>query len=332
MNNVTYFPSVVNYPEINVALLREAFRTTREARIEVEALYIKTDYLPTAYNHVIQMASVLEDAELKLREVVLTLDNKVRLHVPPLRALQTELKTSTDEDRAEILEDIVEAASKIINVIRAEYSTLNHLQKRTNVALDRATTAKYQEQLEKDIARVPPEIEEIKERRATLDEKRNVLTEAMALIEAKGFAQVGMETMLNAQEIQKLAMAGPEVAVVEKAIELAQQALEKLESVINYNNLMEARNALRKQINQLNAVIRDKSQHLGMIELKKELIIAAHDFDNQRMRYSTEFNKFVASTQSFLGVYQAIDVQDDNTISQLVNDSLALAKHLNVLA
>lgn len=332
MNNVTRFPSFIEYPDLDTSILRQSAGDAGQAGIEVRRLFIQTDYLPSLHSRVIGVDDAMRDAVFKLREVALSTNTKLLINTKTLKEYQAELASAGDTDRQEILEDIGSQAAKVVKAVSQGHATLQQLLVPMTQPIDRVATRQYLVQLEAEQQRLPAEILEIQERMTALAQKRQTLTEAMALIEGKSFAQVGKDTMLNAQEIAKLGMAGPEVAVVEKAIELAQQLMERLENLINYFGLMDARNVIRKQMDDLLASTYDKTAELRICGMKRDFIAACHSFDDHRDLYIAEFRKIIAAKQSFIDVYRSADTTDESTVSELVSDALALSGYLKVLA
>jgi hypothetical protein len=328
MNNVKQFPSTVNYPELDTATLKQVALAAGNAATEVKRCFLQTDYLPSVNTKVSGLNRAIHEAVFKLPESVNSLFHKIAINTDTLRAYQTELRDAPSSDMQEILEDISTQAVNIVRVVRETNAELKRALTPLTDTVDRRATAGYIAQLEVEQQQLPIEIQEIRERKATLDAKRKSLTDAMALLEAKGIAEIGKDTMLNAQQMANMGMASPEVAVVDTAIKLAQEALERLESMINYVGLSEARDEIRKQIEVLLAGESGKDESLHEINTKHALITAAHDFDDQRQRYVAEFEKFIVAGQSFLDIYRAVDAQDMEVISQLTVDAVALSVHL----
>ena len=331
MNTIAYFPTSVDFPEVDAVTLRQSSNSARTATIEIRQLFIHTRYLPSLHDSVVRVDSALRDANFKLRETVQGLDTKVSMNVRILRGYQNELIGASAPDREEILEDIGKQVLRIVTLVEKDQTTLSRLLSPLGEPVDRAATGQYLTQLKADQERLPLEVQEIKERQAGLTKKRDALTQAMALLESKGFAEVGKNTMLDAKALGQLALAGPEALVVEQAIELAQKLLETLESLVNYLGLMEARNIIRKQIDDLTARTWDKTNELRMVDMKFKQIDFSWQFDDHRINYLGEFAKIIASTESFISVYKQVNPQDDSTVSQFALDAETLAKHLKVV-
>lgn len=332
MNNVTQSPSLIEYPELEISTLHQSARDAGDAGVEARRLFIQTNYLPSLHNRVFGLDQALRNAEFKLREVTSSTNTKLLIGTKTLEGFQAELESAPDSDRKEILEDISQQAEKIVTIVNQGHSALKLLLTPMQEPIDRIATRQYLAQLATEQERLPTEILGMKERMATLEQQRQTLTEAMALIESKSFAQVGKDTMLNAQEIAKLGMAGPEVAVVEKAIELTQQLFEKLETLVNYFGLMDARNKVRKKMDDLLGHTHAKTGELRTSGMKSEFIIACHTFDDHRIRYVAEFEKIMLTQQSFITVYRSADMTDESNVPELISGALALVSYLKVVA
>lgn len=331
MNTIAYFPASVDFPEVDAVTLRQSSGSAHTATIEIQQLFIHTRYLPSLHDSVVRVDSALRDANFKLRETVQDLDTKVGVNVQTLRGYQKELIGASASDREEILEDIGKQVARIVTLVEKDQTTLNRLLPPLGESVDRVATGQYLTQLKADQERLPLEVQDIKERQAALSKQRDSLTQAMALLESKGFAEVGKDTLLDAKALGQLALAGPQALVVEQAIELAQKLLETLESLVNYLGLMEARNIIRKQIDDLTARTRDKTNELRMVDMKFKQIEFSRQFDEHRINYVGEFAKIIASTESFLSVYKQVDPESDSAVSQFALDAEALAKRLKVV-
>lgn len=326
MNNITAFPMSAHYQTVDVAALRQAVKEAGDASIEVQSLFINTEYLPALHARIKASDSAMRAAQFKLQETVQALDLDLKAHVKTLRHYQSELATATGSEKQEVLEDIAKVVTTIVGTVRKNQTELDRVYAPMTVEVDRAATGSYLTQLLADQQRLPAESLEIKVREEALQGKRQTLTQAMTLIESKGFAEVGKETLLDAQNIATLAAGGPEVAVLSTAIELAQQTLENVESFINYIGLMNARDAIRKQIDELLNRIQGKTIELRTVEMKAKLIQASNAFEDQRIRYTAEFSKVGAAAKSFVGTYQNVDPSAPDALAQLAADALGLAK------
>jgi hypothetical protein len=325
MTNVSQLPSTVNYPQLSATTLKQAADAANAAAIEVKSCFLQTRYLPSIDAKVSGLNSAINEAVFKLSESVDSQLQNIELNTDTLRSYQEELRQAPSSETQDILEDISSRAEIIVRFIRETNNELKRALTPMTGAVDRRATAGYLAQLEVEQQRLPTELQEIRERKATLDAKRKSLTEAMALLDAKGIAEIGKDAILTAQQLASLSMVAPEIAVVDTAIKLAQEALERLQSTINYVGLSEARDEIRKQIDALLTSESGKDESLRNINTKHALIAAAHDFDDQRQRYVAEFEKFIVAGQSFLDAYRSINAQDEQIVSQLAVDASALA-------
>ncbi|MEQ7920672.1 alpha-xenorhabdolysin family binary toxin subunit B [Xanthomonas sp. WHRI 1810A] len=332
MNNISQFPGSLDYPELNVQAFKEAKAKANNAAIEVKRLFIQTQYLPSLHGRVSDLDKALRDADFKLRDTVQSLGTGLGIQVDTLRDYQNEFQSAPEYDKEEIIEDIVLRVQTIMDIVGNKELMLNNLIPAMASPIDRAATGKYISQLEADQARLPAEVLEIKERQDALESKRKALTDAMALIEAKGFTELAKDTAMTAQELAKLGMTPPQLIAVEAAINLAQQVLERAESLINYLGMIEARNTLRKQIDDLNNSTHAKTSELRLVTLKKELITECHNFDDHRAQYVAEFEKCVTAQRSFLTTHGNVNGNDQDAVAQFAVDALSLAKHLKRMA
>jgi len=332
MNNITQFPSSIEYPTLSPQALREAKAKANDATIEVKRIYIQTRYLHFLHSRIAAQDQAVRTADFQLREAVASLHTQMTIQVGALRELQSELRSAPESDHEEIIEDIAVRVQDIMGGVSTKELALKALIPAMAAPVDRMEMGKFLNQLEAEEARLPMEVLEIKARQDALEAKRTALTDAMALIEAKGFTQVAKDAALTAQELAKMGMAPPEMIAVEAAIDLATQVLERAESLINYVGMIEARDRVRKQIDDLIDKTSTKTKDLVFVTSKKELITEAYRFDDQRAQYVAEFEKCVTATRSFLSAHSNINSADQDNVAQFGADVLALAKHLRVMA
>lgn len=331
MTNIAQFPTSVDYPDLDTQALQTARAQANDAAIEVKRLFIQTQYLPSLHKRIADQDRALRTGHSKLRETVHSLDTLLTINIGTVRELQKELQSAPASDIEEIIEDIVHRLQTIVSIVSNKEGELGQVIPALTSPIDRAAMQNYIKQLEADERRLPVEVQEIKARQDALEEKRKALTDAMAVIEAKGFADLAKDTALTAQELVKLGMTPPQLIAVEGAIDLAHQILEKAENLINYLGLVEARNTLRKQIDDLIDSTYEKTDALRLVALRKELIAACHTFDDHRAQYISEFQKFVEAKRAFLNTHKAVRADDVDAIGQFVVDALSLVKHLKAI-
>lgn len=332
MNNISQFPSAIDYPTLNPKAVRETRSKANAATVEVKRLFIQTQYLPSLHSRVSEQNDALCTADSELRETVESLNTKMGIQIDTIRGLQSELRDAPESDHEDIIEDITLRVQEVMETVSQKERALKELIPAMADPLDRMATGKYVTQLEAELTRLPAEVLEIKARQDALETKRKALTDAMTLIEAKGFTQVAKEAALTTQELAKLGMAPPEVQAVQAAIDLATQVLERAESLINYVSMIEARDTLRKRINDLVDSTSEKTEELRLATSKKELITESHHFDDQRAQYVAEFEKYIMATASFLSTHSTVNCADQDSVAQFGADVLSLAKHLKVMA
>lgn len=332
MNNISQFPGSIEYPALNPQTFREAKAKANNAATEVNRLFIQAAYLPSLDSRITGQDQALRKADFELREAVNSLDIETGIQVETLRGLQSELRSAPESDHEEIIVDIVQRVQIIMGIVSKKEQVLKNLIPAMAAPIDRMATGKYLTQLEADQARLPTEVLEIKERQNALEAKRKALTDAMALIEARNFTQIARDTALTAQEMTKLGMSPPELIAVEAAIDVALKVLERAESLINYVGMIEARDRLRKQIDDLIDRTQAKNDELRLVTLKKDLVIESHRFDDHRAQYVAEFEKCVTAHRFFLSTHSTVNGADQDGVAQFAADVLALAKHLKVMA
>lgn len=332
MTNISQFPGGIDYPMLNPQALREAKAQANAATIEVKRLFIQTQYLPSLHGRISDQNHALCNADSRLRETVDSLNNDLGIQIKTLRGLQSELRVAPESDHEEIIEDITLRVQAIMGTVSEKEQALRKLIPAMAAPLDRMATGKYVTQLEAELTRLPADVLEIKARQDALEAKRKALTDAMALIEAKGFTQVAKDAALTAQELAKLGMAPPELMAVQAAIDLAMQVLERAESLVNYVGMSQARDTLRKRIDDLVDSTSAKTEEMRLVTLKKELITESHHFDDQRAQYIAEFEKCLMATHSFLSIHSKVNCADQDGVAQFGADVLSLAKHLKVMA
>jgi hypothetical protein len=322
----------VDYPTVDIDALNSAAAAAGTAGIETERLYTQSEYLPSLSSKILNTDQALRTAHFQLKRITDATATGIRLDISTLERYQAALKRATGSSVSTIIKRLDQQIVKVRSSVSETRTSLDALCAPLKEPVDRSATRGFLAQLSSDQSRLPIETQALIQRKDELERQRQALTDALALLESKGIAQIGKDTILDAQKLSQLAMAGPELAAVQIGIEFAQQALENLESLVSYIGIANARDIVRKQIDNLLTQIEGSQRALHLINLRHALISAIHQFDDQRNIYVVEFSKIVMATESFLDKQAVIDIQNERAVAQFVTDSLKLARYVDAVA
>ncbi|MGH8418858.1 MAG: alpha-xenorhabdolysin family binary toxin subunit B [Pseudomonas sp.] len=318
-----------DYPQLDLTALNEAAKGAYNEGITIERLYTQTAYLPSLSLKIARIDGALRTAHYKLKETLQSLSIPAAISLQLINRYQTAYNRAPDSSKPGVIARMADEVSKILNLASHAKMSLKQLSAPLLETVELDATHRFLVQLAVEAEQIPLDIEALNLRKEALDQERKTLTDALSLIESKGFAQVGKDTILNAQEVSKLALAAPELAILEQAIEFAHKVLDQAQDLVNYVSLTNARDVIRRRIGDLLSEIASKVEGLRLVRLRQELITATHRFDDHRITYTAEFKKIDAALSMFLQTHIAADLQDDEFRAGLIAQANALIIYLN---
>lgn len=326
---MTYFN---DYPEVDLTALNQAAKAAYSEGINIEQLHTETEYLSSLSSRVARIDNALRAAHYRMKSTLQSLVDPAAISLQLIARYQTAYQRAPDTSKSAVIARMTRELSKILQLTSHTETEFKQLSGPLLEPIELDATHRFLVQLGIEAEQIPMAIEALNLRKEKLDQESKTLTDALLLIESKGFAQVGKDTLLNAQEVSKLALASPELAMLDQAVEFAHKVLDEAQGLISYVSLTKARDIIRHRIDQLLAEISGQAEALRLVGLRRELIMATHRFEDHRSTYIAEFEKIQASLGTFLMTYRSADMNDEHLRSELVTQAHALITHLNTIA
>jgi hypothetical protein len=316
------------YPTLNVASFNEAAREAYNEGVTIERLHVQTTYLPALSLKIARIDSALRTAHYRLKDCVQSFIDPAAIGLQRIERAIGVLDRAPANSRPGVIARISTDVSRMVNLAGEAQVSLQRLLAPLQETVELDTTQRFLVQLNAEQEQVAVDIATLSARKAGLDQERQTLTQSISLIESKGFAQVGKDTILNAQQLSKLATATPEIAMLELAIEFAGKVLDEAQNLISYVSLTKARDVIRERIEQLMEQMATRVEDQRLVGLRQNLIMAIHRFDEHRLSYVAEFDKLVGALVLFLETHAYADLNEDDTRTALVDSAKALIDHL----
>jgi hypothetical protein len=309
--------------------LRQSKQSCNDQMVNIKAFYTLTSYLPSLYQKFNRLNSALNQSHTELRDGSQKLEHDLDSQTLILSRLLEELEeTNDDADRLEILEDITKEVSGTLKATRNETSTLESSLLSVSEVFDRASTMRNLTGLDAELTALPEEIGVVETSRAKLEEESATITAAIKAIESKGFGAIAQDTLLNAEKIAALGATPPQVAIIELALDLLKQSLEKLDVALNFMGLIRLRDVLRDRINACSTTLLAKQQELRTVGQRINMIKATHDFDDRLGEYKVEYRKVINTLRSYLRQFDRLTEMDGALIQEFIAETTELAKYL----
>jgi hypothetical protein len=319
------------YPAVDLVALNEAAKGAYAEGITIERLQTQTGYLPTFYKKVTRIDHGLRTAHYQLKEILASLSTPLGLSLERFARSEASYNRAQTASKPAVIKRMVD---EVLEILRLVDETREELRQKAPPLLETVeldATRRFLADLAVEAEQLLLDMEALTQRKETLEQEHRTLTDALSLIESKGFAQVGKDTILNAQQVSKLALATPELALLEQGIEFAQKVLDEAQGLVNYVSLTKARDVVRQRVSDLSTQVESKKGELDRVGMRQELITATHRFDGHQTTYITEFKKIKAALSAFLDTHTMADLQDETVRAGVINQTTTLITHLNTI-
>lgn len=321
---------VWNEPDMKV--LNDAKAVCNSKIIDATANYDVTGYLPNTFAKFKNLNTALNQAHSGLTESAQQMFYHLELPMDSLVRYQEDLEDATDpEDRAYILGRIFDVRNTALTDTGKETKKLAQHLKSISEVFNRQSTQTSLKELELRAITLPNDIINIEERKTTLNGELTTLSSAIKAIEAKGFAEIGEETILNAESLAALQLGGPPALAVKAALDLLQKSLADLDAALNYFGLLKLRENLNVRIDAETTKINAKRDEIRTVGQRIKLIGTFHDFDDERAVYLQEYSKIVTTLELFLNRPVPTPNDNDESIEQWAQDARAMMAYLKAV-
>jgi len=319
----------LNEPDMKA--LRDAKAACNSKIVDATVYHTETAYLPNLFGKATDLNTALNRAHLVLSESTQKISFNLEQPIEDIVRYQEELAdTEDEEDREYILDSISRKLSSATNDTQDETNKLAGHLKSLSDALSRESTLKSLEGLKIQAAKLPEDLTALEERKNNLKEELATLNSAIQAIEAKGFAEIGEETILNAEALAALQLGGPPAAALKAALDLLQKSLADLDASLNYHGLLSLRQNLHARSDAETQKINDKNDEIRKVKQRTLFIESIHSFDDERVIYVDEYSKIVSSFRSFVNKHTSTP-KDDEAVGQWIQDAGELMAYLTAI-
>ncbi|HEX8592037.1 MAG TPA: alpha-xenorhabdolysin family binary toxin subunit B [Pseudomonas sp.] len=329
MNTTFNEISTLEFEEADLAVSRQARKSCSEQMINIEIAYTKTSYLPNFYDKFKRLNDQLNQADTSLGRTAQKAAIDLDFQSLSLNGFLKELAHNIDEEeREEILEDLKKTLNEATRITGKETAALKNILVALSEPFSRDTVQGYlstfaidQENLSKDIALT-------EEKLAEVEQQRSVLTAAIDALQSKGLGAIANDTILNVEKIVALGATPPQVAVISLALDILKQSLENADRSLNFLNLVNLRDEVRKRSDALMELISTKRAEAAQLKHRMTLINSMVKFDDNLQVYTGEFRKVVVALQDFLDRYKHPASSDEETAQDFIANARMLSAYL----
>ncbi|MCD5974918.1 alpha-xenorhabdolysin family binary toxin subunit A [Pseudomonas quasicaspiana] len=320
------------FDEPDTQAMRNAKVACNAKMVDATVYHTETDYLPNLFGKFTNLNTALNRAHFVLLESAQKISYNLEFPVDDIARYQDELLDADDDDHREfILKRISEVIEAGIVATDDEAKKMAGHLKSINETFNRQTTLTSLAGLESQATQLPIDIAALEERKTELNGELLTLNDAIKALESKGLAEIGEETILNAEALAALQLAGPHAAIVKAALDLLQKSLADLDAALNYYGLLSLRKNMYTRIDAETQKINVKNGELRLVDQRTRFIESIHGFDDQRVIYAQEYSKIVTSLKSFVNKYTLATMGDDDYVQQWIEDAKAVMGYLPAL-
>ncbi|MCI8210960.1 hypothetical protein AUC61_15610 [Pseudomonas sp. S25] len=309
--------------------MRDAKNACNSKMIEATVYHNATNFLPNVFAKFNSLNAGLNDAHREFYDAAQKISFALEYPIDQVARYKDDLEEVTDEDDREYILGRISGVRVDATEITGERAMqmANHL-KLLKETFSRQSTMASLATLDIEAVRLPAEITVLEERNSILNSELHTLNDAIKALETKGFADIGQETILNAESLAALQLAGPHAVAVKAALDLLQKSLATLDASLNYFGLLSLRKNLRARIDAEIQKINDKKDEARMADQRIRLIDSIHGFDDERAKYVQEYSKIVTSLMSFVNKHTSTQHDDDESVEQWLQDAKAVIHYL----
>ncbi|UXZ95667.1 alpha-xenorhabdolysin family binary toxin subunit A [Pseudomonas phytophila] len=327
MNTPVYFDAP------DTTIIRNSKDACNSTMIDAKVYHTATDYLPNVFAKFTGLNEGLNAAHTDLSASLQRIYVFLEIPLEEIDKFHKDIKEQDLDDEA--LEYISQRISKARDNAISKTGELTkilagHLRSLRDT-FNRQSTLRSLAELQTQATGLPLEIDGFVERKAVLSGELLALDNGIKALENKGLAEIGEETILNAEALAALQLGGPPAAALKVALDLLQKSLVVLEASLNYQGLLSLRTSLYTRIDAEQQKIRAKNDDLWRVGQHTKLIESFHHFDDERVLYAQEYSKIVNSLESFVNKHTSTPSDDDESVQQWIQDARAAMNYLPTL-
>lgn len=329
IRGMMFMKSSLAFDEPDTQAMRNAKTACNAKIVDATVYHTETDYLPNLFGKFTNLNTALNQAHFVLLESIQKISYNLEFPIDDVARYQDELLDADDDDHRDyILNRISEVIKAGVVATDDEVKKMAGHLKSINETFNRQTTLTSLAGLESQATQLPVDIAALEERKTELNGELLTLNDAIKALESKGLAEIGQETILNAEALAALQLAGPHAAIVKAALDLLQKSLADLDAALNYYGLLSLRKNMHTRIDAETRKINVKNDELRLVGQRTKFIESIHGFDDERVIYAQEYSKIVTSLNSFVSKYTPTTMGDDESVQQWIQDAKAVMGYL----
>lgn len=302
--NIYPFSTEVNYVLPDVKVIELSIETMLKQKAAAELAFEQTQYLPSVHAKARVLHTAMVGARQTVDEQLHTLETVTTKALGNLNMYRAELTDELSEEqralndyaRKQTIITFKKALTPAVQDLQRQFKTLSEME------FDPALTMTYQDGLLIDLARLNTEMTATEEKMAAVEESREIINDAMALLEKGNFVDIAKDTLLTGESISALGLAAPEVELIKFAIDHMRKTLEHIGEAINYQIMYQQRELLIGKINTLKATVAECMADVKTITAKTELITSIHGL----------FDSFFSARAEYAKVDQSVNALVDH--------------------
>lgn len=309
------FNTDVNAVSPDIDLVNVSIQKMLKQTAEANFAFNLTNYLPSIHVKATTLYASVVKAQRSLDEAALAIELSASRGLTKLNSLRAELtETASEEDqeanayfRQHTITTLKKGMAAGAKDVQQRFKSL------ADVAFDPTLTDKYKKELDADLVQLTQAVNASQAQIEALEDSRNILNDAMALLEKTNFADIAKDTLLTAENISAIGLAAPEAEVIKLAVEHMKKTLEDISKALNYLTMYEERERLIKQIKALKPSHDVRLADVKMANAKITLLDSVHglyqNFSGARAEYA-KFDQSVTAFFDFLDLGEASGYED----------------------
>ncbi len=244
------------------------------------------------------------------------------------------LETPTPEQQ-EAIDNFYEEIKTLIKTGTSETSKLSTALNNNLTNLKAVTLSDNQyriKELETSISEATPYIPEEESAIARLVKYESELNDAIKLIEATDTFSLIKEFFLTAEKLATLNLSAPQVELVKAGIAAAGKILNLISDRVKYDNLIQARSQIQKQLDDRRRNLARINQDVKFQQDQKNQLEEFQSVQTPRESYSQELSVLADAINKFLELTEP-DKSDDleSVVKRFIEQSDIFRKHLKSL-
>lgn len=187
-------------------------------------------------------------------------------------------------------------------------------------------------ELETSISNATPYIQVEESAIAGLIKDESELNEAIKIIEATDIFSLIKELFLTAEKLAELNLSAPQLQLIKSGIAAAGKILSLISDRIKYDNLIQARSQIQKQLDDRRRNLARINQDIKILQDQKNQLEEFQSVQTPKESYSQELSVLADAINKFLELTEPDESDDlESVVKRFIEQSDIFRKHLKSL-